>query len=30
MLTLVIGDKNLSSWALRPWLLMKASGIAFS
>ncbi len=30
MLTLVIGDKNLSSWSLRPWLLMKASGVAFS
>lgn len=30
MLTLVIGDKNLSSWSLRPWLLMKAAGIAFT
>lgn len=29
-LTLVIGDKNLSSWSLRPWLVMKHSGIAFS
>lgn len=29
MLTLVIGDKNLSSWSLRPWLAMKQTGIAF-
>jgi glutathione S-transferase len=27
--TLVIGNKNYSSWSLRPWLLMKQSGIAF-
>lgn len=27
---LVIGDKNLSSWSLRPWLLMKAFHIPFS
>ena len=26
---LVIGDKNYSSWSLRPWLAMKRSGIAF-
>ena len=26
---LYIGNKNYSSWSLRPWLLMKASGIAF-
>lgn len=26
---LVIGDKNLSSWSMRPWLLMKQAGIAF-
>lgn len=26
---LVIGNKNYSSWSLRPWLLMRASGIAF-
>ncbi|MES1989422.1 MAG: glutathione S-transferase family protein [Pseudomonadota bacterium] len=26
---LVIGDKNWSSWSLRPWLLMKVSGIPF-
>jgi len=29
MITLVIGDKNLSSWSLRPWLLMTQAGIAF-
>lgn len=28
-LTLVIGDKNLSSWSLRPWLAMKQSDIPF-
>lgn len=28
-LTLVIGNKNYSSWSLRPWLAMKQSGIAF-
>ena len=27
--TLYIGDKNLSSWSLRPWLAMKVAGIAF-
>lgn len=26
---LVIGDKNNSSWSLRPWLAMKAFGIPF-
>ena len=26
---LVIGNKNFSSWSLRPWLLLKQSGIAF-
>jgi glutathione S-transferase len=26
---LVIGNKNYSSWSLRPWLAMKARGIAF-
>ena len=26
---LVIGNKNYSSWSLRPWLAMKALGIAF-
>lgn len=29
MLTLVIGDKNLSSWSLRPWILLKHLGLAF-
>ena len=28
-LTLVIANKNYSSWSLRPWLLMKQFGIAF-
>jgi len=26
---LVIGDKNLSSWSLRPWLVLKRAGVAF-
>ncbi|BCT91541.1 glutathione S-transferase [Lysobacter helvus] len=29
MLTLVIGNKNLSSWSLRPWLLLRHFGIPF-
>ena len=28
-LQLVIGNKNYSSWSLRPWLAMKVAGIAF-
>jgi len=28
-LTLIIGNKNYSSWSLRPWLAMKVKGIAF-
>ena len=28
-LTLVIGNKNYSSWSLRPWLALKAAGLAF-
>jgi len=28
-LTLVIGDKNFSSWSLRPWLLLKMFDIPF-
>jgi glutathione S-transferase len=28
-LALVIGNKNYSSWSLRPWIAMKAAGIAF-
>jgi glutathione S-transferase len=27
--TLVIGNKNYSSWSLRPWLLMRNAGIEF-
>jgi len=27
--TLIIGNKNYSSWSLRPWLLMKEAGIEF-
>lgn len=30
MLQLVIGNKNYSSWSMRPWVLMKARGIAFT
>lgn len=28
-LTLVIGNKNYSSWSLRPWLFLKYHGIPF-
>ncbi len=28
-LTLVIGNKNYSSWSMRPWLALKGCGIAF-
>jgi glutathione S-transferase len=28
-LTLVIGNKNYSSWSMRPWVLMKQAGIEF-
>ena len=28
--TLVIGDKNISSWSLRPWLALKAAHIPFT
>src|SRR5438105_15690436 len=28
-LTLVIGNKNYSSWSMRPWLAMRACNIAF-
>src|SRR3984893_15841010 len=28
-LTLVIGNKNYSSWSMRPWLAMRAGNIAF-
>src|SRR5258708_16050244 len=27
--SLVIGNRNYSSWSLRPWLFMKQNGIAF-
>ncbi len=29
-LTLTIGDKNLSSWSLRPWILLTHAGIPFT
>lgn len=29
VLTLIIGNKNYSSWSLRPWIAMKAAGIGF-
>ncbi|WHZ13046.1 MAG: Glutathione S-transferase [Burkholderiaceae bacterium] len=29
MLRLYIGNKNYSSWSMRPWVLMKQTGIAF-
>jgi glutathione S-transferase len=28
-LQLIIGNKNYSSWSLRPWIAMKVAGIAF-
>jgi len=28
-LTLIIGNKNYSSWSLRPWILMKRLGLEF-
>jgi len=28
-LTLIIGNKNYSSWSLRPWIAMKVAGVAF-
>ncbi len=28
-LTLIIGNKNYSSWSLRPWILLKTLGIEF-
>jgi glutathione S-transferase len=27
--TLVIGNKNYSSWSLRPWLAMRQAGLPF-
>ena len=29
MLTLVIGNKNYSSWSLRPFLLLRSFGVPF-
>ena len=29
-LTLVIGNKNYSSWSLRPWMLLRHLGLAFA
>lgn len=29
-LTLIIGNKNYSSWSLRPWIFMKQNNIAFN
>ena len=29
MLKLIIGDRNYSSWSLRPWLALKQSGLPF-
>jgi glutathione S-transferase len=29
MLQLIVGNKNYSSWSLRPWLAMKVAGIEF-
>ncbi|WP_027015226.1 glutathione S-transferase family protein [Comamonas composti] len=29
MLTLYIGNKNYSSWSMRPWVLMRQAGITF-
>jgi glutathione S-transferase len=27
---LVIGNRNTSSWSLRPWLAMRHTGVAFT
>ena len=29
MMKLVIGDRNYSSWSLRPWLVLKQAGLSF-
>src|SRR5690242_6372922 len=29
-LRLIVGNKNYSSWSMRPWIAMKAAGIAFT
>jgi glutathione S-transferase len=28
-LSLVIGNKNYSSWSMRPWVLLRQAGIPF-
>ena len=30
MFTLIIGNKNYSSWSLRPWVLLKTLDIPFT
>ena len=30
MLTLYVGNKNYSSWSMRPWVLLRQAGIAFT
>lgn len=30
LLTLVVGNKNYSSWSLRPWLLLRQTGVPFT
>ena len=29
-LSIIVGNKNYSSWSMRPWIAMKAAGIAFT
>src|SRR4026207_1134289 len=29
-LTLIIGNKNYSSWSMRPWVLLRGSGLPFA
>jgi len=29
MLKLYIGNKNYSSWSMRPWVLLKQAGLVF-
>ena len=29
MIQLYIGNKNYSSWSMRPWVLLRQAGIAF-
>ena len=30
MYTLIIANKNYSSWSLRPWIALRAAGVAFT